>query len=149
MFPADSHAPTDASSRQALLFGRYRTVRELGRGGMGVVLLARDEVLGIPVALKMVPDQIFADSDGIQELKKEVMRGMALTHPGIVRVYSFEQDGAAGAIVMEYVEGETLGEAKAREPGGCFEPELLRPWVEQLCALLDYARTTRRSRTAT
>ena len=72
-------------------------------------------------------------------MRKEVLRGMALTHPGIVRVFSFERDAAGAAIVMEYVDGESLADLKARQPGACFEPEQLRPWLEQLCAVLDYA----------
>jgi serine/threonine protein kinase len=128
----------------AALFGRYRRVRELGRGGMGVVLLAHDEVLDLPVALKLVPELVVSDTDGIHDLKKEVLRGMALTHPGIVRVYSFEQDATHAAIIMEYVEGETLADVKARQPGGCFDAEELRPWLEQICAALDYAHTEAR-----
>ncbi|MDB6152002.1 MAG: hypothetical protein JWL90_455 [Chthoniobacteraceae bacterium] len=122
-----------------LLFGRYRPIRELGRGGMGVVMEARDEVLGLSVALKMVPDQVFHDTEGIGDLKKEVLRGMALTHPGIVRVYSFEQDATGAAIVMECVQGETLAALKVRQPNRCFNCEELLPWVQQLCASLDYA----------
>lgn len=122
-----------------LLFGRYRVERELGRGGMGVVCLARDEVLRIPVALKLVPEEVARSEEALEGLRKEVLRGMALTHPGIVRVYSFERDVAGAAIVMEYVEGEPLSDLKARQPGRCFDPERLRPWLEQLCAALDYA----------
>lgn len=123
------------------LFGRYRPIRELGRGGGGVVWLARDEVLEIPVALKVVPDSVVHDTEGIIDLKKEVLRGMALTHPGIVRVFSFEQENTAAAIVMEYVEGETLADNKLRQEGRCFDCDEVRPWLEQLCVALDYAHT--------
>src|SRR5687767_2320911 len=74
---------TTSSSNPDLLFDRYRKVRELGRGGMGMVLLATDEELGIPVAVKVVPDQVVYDTDGIMDLKREVRSGMLLTHPGI------------------------------------------------------------------
>ena len=123
----------------ARLFGRYRVRRELGRGGMGVVLLADDEVLGVPMALKLMPEAVARDAEASNELKKEVLRGMALTHPGIVRVFSFERDATTAAIVMEFVEGGTLGELKAQQPGGCCDAEQIRPWIEQLCAVLAYA----------
>src|SRR4051812_29515138 len=55
-----------------LLFGRYRRIRELGRGGMGVVSLAQDEVRGIPVALKLLPEEISCDEQELESLRKEV-----------------------------------------------------------------------------
>ncbi len=122
-----------------LLFNRYRYIRELGRGGMGVVLLAQDNVLDIPVAMKVPPEQIMHDTEGLRDLKKEVLRGMALTHSGIVRIYSFEHSADLGAIVMEYVDGPTMTDLKIKEPEGCFDCEQIRQWLEQLCALLDYA----------
>ena len=140
--------PTDAATESGLvvplfpgpkLFGRYRPMRELGRGGMGVVLLAHDELLGINVALKLVPEALARCSEDLETLRKEVLRGIALTHAGIVRVYSFERDPTTAAIVMEYVEGESLAELKARQPESCFDTCDLRPWLEQLCAALDYA----------
>src|SRR5215213_8784539 len=73
--PAPPSAPGD------LLFNRYRYLREIGRGGMGRVLLARDEVLGIEVALKLVPEEVVRDADGLGDLKREVLRGMRLSHP--------------------------------------------------------------------
>ncbi|HEX8313280.1 MAG TPA: serine/threonine-protein kinase, partial [Chthoniobacteraceae bacterium] len=126
------------------LFGRYRTVRELGRGGMGVVVLAHDTILDVPVALKLIPETVVRDTDGIVDLKKEVLRGMELTHPNIVRVFSFEQDAKTAGIVMERVEGETLAQKKAQQPNRCFECDEVLPWLEQLCAALDYAHTEAR-----
>jgi serine/threonine protein kinase len=123
----------------AMLFNRYRYLREIGRGGMGRVILAHDEILAIDVALKLVPEEVVQDTGGLRDLKREVLRGMALSHPHIVRVHSFEQDATHGAIVMEYVEGETLADAKARQPQGCFDHETLEPWLEQLCSVLDHA----------
>jgi serine/threonine protein kinase len=122
-----------------LLFGRFRQIRELGRGGMGLVLLAHDEVLGVQMAIKIIPEQVVQDTEGVVDLKKEVLRGMALTHPGIVRVYSFERDATHAGIVMEFVEGETLADLKVRQPSHCFDCDTVRPWLEQLCAGLDYA----------
>ncbi len=122
-----------------LLFGRYRRLRELGRGGMGVVSLAQDEVLGVPVALKLLPEEISRDAEELESLRKEVIRGIALTHSGIVRVFSFERDALNTGIVMEYVDGQSLAELKHRQPDHCFDPDLIRPWLEQLCAVLDYA----------
>lgn len=122
-----------------LLFGRYRLRRELGRGGMGVVLLAEDEELGIPVALKMVPELVVQDHQGFDELKREVLRGRALLHPGIVRTHNFARGTTSAAIVMVYVDGENLATLEGRQPGGCFDAAEVRPWLEQLCAVLVYA----------
>ncbi len=130
-------APPDAGEKK--LFSRYRTIRELGRGGMGLVLLAQDEVLEVPVALKLIPKALLHDTEGIANLKKEVLRGLALAHPGIVRIHNFEQEGRVAVIVMEYVEGESLAQRKARQPVRCFDVTEVRPWLEQLGAALDYA----------
>ena len=121
------------------LFGRYRTLRELGRGGMGLVVLAQDTVLGVPVALKLVPEIVARDSEGIGDLKKEVLRGMELAHPNIVRVFSFEQDAKSAVIVMEHVQGESLGQKKLHRANRCFDCDEVFPWLEQLCSALDYA----------
>lgn len=121
-----------------LLFQRYRVERELGAGGMGVVLLAKDEKLGKPVAVKMMPN---LDARGVEELRREVLRGMELTHPGIVRTYYFEHEGNQAAIVMEYVKGKTLAGLAALEAGDCFDCNTIAPWVLQLCEILHYAHT--------
>ena len=133
--PGDAEPVADDG---ALLFGRYRVQRELGRGGMGVVLLARDEKLGQPVAIKVVPDHVVQDAAAIEALRKEVLRGMALRHPGIAGTNHFEQDESGAAIVMEFVEGRTLAQVM-KERGGCFDVEEIRPYLAQLCGILDYA----------
>jgi serine/threonine protein kinase len=134
--PRPEESPQDASR---LLFRRYRVIRELGRGGVGVVFLAHDTGLEIPVAVKLMPELSEKDAEAIRGLRKEVLRGMALMHSGIVRTHNFESDESSAGIVMEYVEGDTLADLMQRQLGGCFEPEQILPWIEQLCAVLDYA----------
>ena len=121
------------------VFGHIRLERELGRGGMGVVWLAHDELIDLPIALKFLPDVVARDSEATDDLKRELKRGLSLTHPGIVRVYRFEQNEEGAAIAMEYVDGPTLSALKAKQPGGCFDVKDIQGWVEQCCAALDYA----------
>ena len=120
------------------VFDRYRLVRELGRGGFGVVWLARDEELEIDVALKFLPDLVARDEESIAELKKEIKRGLALNHTGIVRVHNFLRDEVTAAISMEYVGGPTLRTLRREQPGVCFDACEIWSWVRQLGEVLAY-----------
>ena len=62
------------------LFGRYTLVKILGKGGMGIVWLARDEELERDVALKFLPDLIIHDAAVLSDLKRETRRCLELTH---------------------------------------------------------------------
>ncbi len=136
---SDSQEDMPTLDPHAFLFGRYQVERELGRGGMGVVLLARDTKLQQSVAIKMIPDLVVKDAEAIDDLRKEVLRGMTLMHPGIVRTHYFERDDTRAAIVMEFIDGHTLAELKRKQPGHCFDCGQILPWIEQLCTVLDYA----------
>src|SRR5512133_1919007 len=85
------------------LFGRYTLIKILGRGGMGVVWLARDEELEREVALKFLPDLMIQDRAVFEQLKRETKRALELTHPHIVRIYDFIHDERSGCISMEFV----------------------------------------------
>src|SRR3954451_20695635 len=67
-----------------VVFGRFRLSRELGAGGMAVVWLALDERLGLNVALKFLPGMVARDPEALHDLRREITRGLRLTHPGIV-----------------------------------------------------------------
>jgi serine/threonine protein kinase len=121
------------------LFGRYRLTRPLGRGGMGIVWLARDEELERDVALKFLPDLIIHDRAVLGDLKRETRRSLELTHKNIVRIYDFVYDQTSGCISMEYVDGDTLSNLRADKPHKVFEAHELKDWVSQLCEALDYA----------
>src|ERR1041384_794807 len=91
-----------------VVFGRYKLVKVLGRGGMGIVWLARDEELERDIALKFLPDLIIHDAAVLIDLKRETKRCLELTHKNIVRIYDFVHDERSGCISMEYVDGGTL-----------------------------------------
>ncbi len=120
------------------LLGRFRLERFLGRGGMGVVWLARDEVLERSVALKLVAGAA-ANGSALDELRGETRRALALTHPNIVRVYDLVTDGTLAGISMELVPGGSLVGLRRERPDGVFAPAELLPWVGQLCGALEYA----------
>jgi serine/threonine protein kinase/Flp pilus assembly protein TadD len=121
------------------VFGRYTLVKVLGRGGMGIVWLARDEELERDVALKFLPDLMIRDHAVFDQLKRETKRCLELTHPHIVRIHDFVHDERSGCISMEYIDGETLSNLRAEKEQKVFEPNELSGWTIQLCDALDYA----------
>ncbi|MBM3853267.1 MAG: hypothetical protein FJ399_08935, partial [Verrucomicrobia bacterium] len=121
------------------VFGRYTLTAKVGEGGMGVVWRAHDEKLKRDVALKFLPEQVRRDPEALRDLMEETRRCLDLTHPNIVRVYDFIEDGTAAAIAMEYVPGQSLSALKAARPTRCFDAADLAPLVRQLCAALEYA----------
>jgi serine/threonine protein kinase/Tfp pilus assembly protein PilF len=121
------------------IFGRYTLIKVLGRGGMGIVWLARDEELEREVALKFLPDLMIQDHAVFDQLKHETKRCLELTHPHIVRIHDFVHDDRSGCISMEYIDGETLSNLRAEKERKVFEPDEIATWISQLCDALDYA----------
>ena len=121
------------------VFGRYTLVKVLGRGGMGIVWLARDEELEREVALKFLPDLMVQDHSLFDQLRRETKRCLELTHPHIVRIHDFIHDERSAGISMEYIDGETLSNLRAEKEKRVFEPDEIATWISQLCDALDYA----------
>jgi serine/threonine protein kinase len=128
----------------AQLFKRFTLQKVLGRGGMGIVWLARDDRLDRLVALKLVPDAVSFDASAKEDLKRETRKSLLLTHPNIVRIFDFVEDETAAAISMEYVDGSTLSHLRVQRPARCFEVRELEPWVMSLCDALMYAHDSAR-----
>jgi serine/threonine protein kinase len=100
---------TEFAAGASLHDGRYALERRLGAGGMAAVWLARDEVLGRPVAIKALSD-LLADEEGyVRRFRREARVVAGLSHPNLVRVFDFGDDPRP-YLVMEYVEGGTLAD---------------------------------------
>jgi hypothetical protein len=121
------------------VFSRYTLIKTLGRGGMGVVWLARDDELERNVALKFLPELIVHDRAVLGDMKRETRRSLDLTHKNIVRIYDFVHSEQSGCISMEYIDGDTLSNLRADKPHKVFESHELVEWTSQLCDALDYA----------
>jgi hypothetical protein len=100
---------------QGALAGRYALERELGRGGMGVVFLARDISLDRPVAIKLLPPALAGVAALRARFLREARTAARLSHPNIVPIHAVEEHGEFVLFVMGYVEGETLGQRIARQ----------------------------------
>lgn len=102
---------------QAALAGEYSLQRELGRGGMGIVYLARDVQLDRDVAIKVLPTALAQSADARERFLREARTAAGLSHPHIVPIHRVGEAGGFVFFVMSFVEGETLGERlRARGP---------------------------------
>lgn len=97
-------------SLQQALAGRYSLDRELGRGGMGVVYLAREVRLDRPVAIKVLPPAFAADTDNRERFLAEARTSARLAHPHIVPIYAVDVVHDLAFYVMGYVDGESLAQ---------------------------------------
>ena len=119
---------------QLALAGRYSLDRELGRGGMGVVYLARDVQLDRPVAIKVLPPERALDPDVRERFLREARLAAKLSHPHIVPIFAVDEVAQFVFYVMAYVDGETLGQ-RVRTRGPMASSELTRLMREVAWAL--------------
>ena len=90
--------------------------------------------------LEIPAPEIRGDAIAADDLRRETARSHKLAHPNIVRILDLrEEAGGVAFIIMEFVDGLTLADVRVRKPGRTLAWSELRPWVEQLCAALDYA----------
>lgn len=146
--PFVSRVTENRSLRNAgnLVFGRYRLEKRLGNGAMGEVWKASDEnQRNRAVALKFLLGSSALNQRQRESLQAEALTVMDLHHTNIVTVYDFAYDEndplKESAIVMEYIEGQTLSERQDALPNGVFEVKELLPIVEQLVLALEYAHS--------
>lgn len=99
---------------QQAVAGRYSIVSEIGRGGMGIVFLARDVALDRPVAIKMLPVELAGDAGHRDRFVREARIAAGLSHPNIVPIHAVEAHPGVVFFVMSYVDGETLAARVAR-----------------------------------
>ncbi len=113
--PASSTGPSpELIALQRVVAGRYSIVREIGRGGMGIVFLARDVALERPVAIKLLPPVLAIDPGHRARFVREARAAARLSHPNIVPIHSVEEHADLAFFVMGFVDGETLSARVAR-----------------------------------
>ncbi len=121
--------------------GRYRILRELGRGGMGIVYQAEDTVLQRQVAYKVLPDAIRDDPKALEYFLREARIAASLQHPNIVTIYDAGQSEGHVYIAMEFVEGRSV-ESLLEEHTALPLPQALELF-RQACRSLAHAHAQR------
>jgi serine/threonine protein kinase len=122
--------------RLRVIAGRYSLEREIGRGGMGAVWLATDEVLGRHVALKRIGLLPSADRTDLERAEREARLAAPLDHPNVVAVFNLVADESTDDrwLVMEYVRGTTLAQLVREE--GRLTPDEAAPLLRQVADAL-------------
>jgi serine/threonine protein kinase len=103
---------------------------------MGEVYRARDTKLGRDVALKVLPEAFAADQERVARMHREAQMLAALNHPNIAAIHGFEDSGETHALVLEFVDGETLADCIARGP---IPPNEALPIAKQIAEALEAA----------
>ncbi|MEZ5171504.1 MAG: Stk1 family PASTA domain-containing Ser/Thr kinase [Acidimicrobiia bacterium] len=121
----------------AVFANRYQLQREIARGGMAEVYLARDDLLDRPVAVKVLSAEYARDPSFVERFRREAQSAAGLNHPDIVAIYDWGQEQGTYFIVMEYVAGHTLRDVLKTE--GVLSPERSAGLAAEIAAALDYA----------
>ena len=124
-------------SLQQSVAGRYSLERELGRGGMGIVFLARDVALDRLVAIKLLPPALAVAPDLRERFLREARTAAKLSHPHIVPIHLVEQRDDLVYFVMAYVAGESLGQRIRRR--GALPASQVGRMVQEVAWALAYA----------
>ena len=127
----------ERSMLQAQLGEEYQVVRELGRGGMGVIFLARDIALHRLVAIKVLRHEFAHSADHRERFRREARVAARLTHPNVVAVHTYGESPELVYLIMRYVHGESLGLRLRRE--GKLSPDTARRMLADLALVLEHA----------
>jgi hypothetical protein len=118
--------------------GRYRLDKLLGRGGMGAVYQVTDLRLNRNVAVKILGGSLFGEARALRRFEQEAQTSARLVHPNIITVHDYGVLNTGGAyLVMELVEGETLGSILKRD--GRIPATLAADWLEQILTAVSAA----------
>jgi serine/threonine-protein kinase len=137
MTPTERRTANHGVPHVGMLLGRYRLEAEVGRGGMGVVFRARDELLDRTAAVKVLSAALAGDEQFRVRFLREMRMASALDHPNVVGVYDAGEADGHLYLATRYIEGEDLRSAIQR--GGPFPAERVAHIATQLGAALDAA----------
>ena len=119
--------------------GRYRRIRKVGQGGMGVVFQAEDTVLHRNVAYKMLPPSLKDHPKLLENFLREARVAAAINHPNIVTIYDTGRDEEGVFITMEFVEGVSLKDLL--DKGGALSVPDFLDVAKQICQGLEFAHS--------
>ena len=119
--------------------GRYAVIERVGVGGMAEVYRARDELLGRDVAVKVLNERLSTDKSFVERFRREAQAAANLSHPNIVSLYDYGTDGPTNFIVMEYIDGRSVGEVIEAE--GALLPERAAEIAADVAKALERAHT--------
>ena len=125
-----------ANQEPTVFNDRYELHRQIARGGMADVFLARDLLLDRPVAIKVLFDQFSKDQQFVERFRREAQRAANLNHPNIVSVFDWGEESGTYFIVMEYVEGRSLAEIIRTE--GSIHPDKVAEISSEVAAALSF-----------
>jgi eukaryotic-like serine/threonine-protein kinase len=134
---SDASVPWEREQIAAHIGTQYQVVRELGRGGMGIVFLARDIALHRLVAIKVLRQEFASSDEHRERFRREARMTARLSHANIVPVHTFGEVDQFTYIVMKYVHGESL--AERLRVARALPTEEVRSILHDLALALDYA----------
>ncbi|HSP06359.1 MAG TPA: protein kinase, partial [Acidobacteriota bacterium] len=108
--PGASGMPTSLLNLAAALEGRYQVLKELGRGGMGIVYQAYDKQLKEQVAIKLLSPLLSTDQEAVERLTREVSLARRITHQNVIRIHDLSEVNGLHYVSMEYFGGANLKE---------------------------------------
>src|ERR1700729_2798450 len=101
---------------ETIIDGRYKVLSRLGSGGMADVYLARDQLLGRQLAVKVLHHHFAEDQEFVERFRREASSAAGLSHPNIVAIFDRGEWNGTYYIAMEYLPGRSL-KAVVREQG--------------------------------
>ncbi len=137
--------PVDMLAPGLVLCDRFLLEEPLGSGGIGIVYKARDRLRQSTIegsdriALKVLREEFRTNLEWRNALKREALRAQSLSHPNIVRVYDFRQDGETSFVTMELLEGESLSVLFARLQPATIPTKRAMQIIAGMCGGLAYA----------
>ena len=124
---------------EKILKNRYRVDESLGRGGMAEVYKVWDLQRDVPLAMKVLREDLAHDVVFLKRFEREAKTLSKLQHPNIVRFYGLEQDDMLVFMLMDYIEGESLREEIFRSRGKGMSLDRILEIMHPVCSALNYA----------
>src|SRR5271166_2598090 len=127
----------DPAQTTRVFSNRYELTHLIARGGMAQVYRARDRLLDRPVALKVLFPELSVDRAFVERFRREAQAAANLSHPNIVPVFDWGEDGGTYFIVMEFIDGRAL--SSILRTAGPLHPDRAAEITADVALALDYA----------